>query len=142
MIVEKTMRKGEEQREKEGKAPVPSTEAKGGKANRRYVNTDDSTTREEMERLSLRVKEVDRVHGEFMRVWLMPHALQCVATNRRFSVSEFCDRKSWQGVDAPDHNAQPIVARLLVEKLPQCGPFVEFRHCRWDAVFEARGASA
>ena len=136
--------KGREQREDlEGKAPVMrNTEAReeGEEVNRRYVNNEDSTTNSEPER-SLRVKQVDREHGEFMRVWLIPHALQCVATNRRFSVGEFCDRKSWQGIASPDHNAQPIVARLLVEKLPQCRPFVELRRCQWDAVFEARRAS-
>lgn len=124
--------------EKKGRT-VGSDAAKS--AGEKVLRQSKSITVEDLERLSLRVKQVDREHGEFMRVWLMPHALQCVATNRRFSVSEFCDRKSWQGVDAPDHNAQPIVARLLAERLPECRPLVEMRGCQWDAVFEARRAS-
>ena len=105
------------------------------------LRQDDCITVADLERLSLRVRQVDREYGDFMRVWLIPYALQRVATNRRFSVSEFCDRKSWQGVSAPDHNAQPIVARLLVEKLPQCRELVETRVCQWDAVFEERRSS-
>lgn len=133
-------RKGKERQGRELASTLGNAEANKECAVGKIVRDENSITAEDMERLSLRVERVEREHGEFMRVWLMPHALQCIATNRRFSVGEFCDRKSWQGVDAPDHNAQPIVARLLVEKLPQCMPFVELRRCRWDDVFEGRNS--
>ena len=123
--------------EKKGRT-VGSDAAKS--AGEKVLRQSKSITVEDLERLSLRVKQVDREHGEFMRVWLMPHALQCVASNRRFSVSEYCDRKSWQGVDAPDHNAQPIVARLLAERLPECRPYIELRRSKYDAVFAERAA--
>lgn len=94
--------------------------------------TDDTPTEER----SLQVKRCEREHDEFLNVWLEPYARQCASVGRKFSVSEFCDHKSWQGISAPDHNDQPILARLLVRRVPECRSLVELRRSKWDEVFE------
>lgn len=77
------------------------------------------------------------------------YAKECTAAGRRFSIhaqgsyfSEY-DVSDRRGESIRlNHNDAPILARLVVERVPQCLPFVELRRSKWDEVFAERPAYA
>lgn len=123
---------------KRGTAPVGTTEAEGVSEK---VNAQiDDITPEGLQRLSLRVKRVEREYAELLETWLIPYARDCAISGRRFSVGERCDYLAWHGVKSCSHNDQPILARVLLQRMPEARGLVELRRCKVDAVFEARGS--
>ena len=109
--------------------------------NEKVKRQDDFITAEELGRLSLQVRRVEREHADLLETWLIPYARDCAISGRRFSVGERCDYLAWHGVKSCSHNDQPILARVLLEKVPEARGLVELRKCAVDAVFEARRAS-
>ena len=101
--------------------------------------TDDITTTEELERLSLRVKSTERENAELINTWLVPYARQCAVTGRYFSVGEYCDRLSVGQVVPSDHNDHAILARIVAERVPSARRYMQLRKSKFDAVFGSRG---
>lgn len=149
MIAEKSMRR--EQREGKEIAPVLQTEAEqeDERNHRRYVNTNDDTTTDERERLKHVVESVEHEYfgGSGKGEPFEEYAKECAAACRKFSVHERGSYYTWADVSDKrgesikvDHNDAPILARLLVERVPKCLPFIELRRCKWDAIFMERVA--
>jgi hypothetical protein len=151
-MTEKTMGKGREQREeKEGGRTLGEGTAKsaGEKAIRRYVNEDDSITPEELERLSHIVTSVEHDYfgGSGKGDPFEAYAVYCASVGKRFSVHERGSYYTWADVSDKrgkdikvNHNDSPVLARLLVERVPQCLPYIELRRSKWDKVFSMRRA--
>lgn len=141
---------GEEQRgDLEGMASMlRNTEAKGELVQEQHHNCefDDSS----FEALSRRVAEVERRYlGDSMiAAYFLDHARACAAAGRRFSTYERAEWLRWyrpsdsRGRDIEVNNSDiSILARLIVERVPEAGPYVEVRRSKYDEVFEARRAS-
>lgn len=129
-------REGQKGRERAGR--TKGTAQQNEKVKRQF----DSITAEELERLSLQVKRVEREHAELLETWLIPYARDCAISGRRFSVGERCDYLAWHGVKSCSHNDQPILARVLLQRVPEARGLVELRRCRVDFVFDGRGSDA
>lgn len=69
---------------------------------------------------------------------LTAYAKACVAAGRRISVREYMHFAAGGGSPQSDHNDEAIVARLLVERLPECRKYVSLRSSRFDRVFARR----
>lgn len=100
-----------------------------------------------IEELTLRVAAVERRYFSDPRIeaYFCDHARACAAAGRRFSTYERAEWLRWfrpsnsLGHDIEVDNTDiPIVARLTVERVPECLPFIELRRSKYDAVFEAR----
>lgn len=131
-----TLQQARGTRKEEGAGRTKGTAQQNEKVKRQ----DDSITAEELERLSLQVKRVEREHADLLETWLIPYARDCAISGRRFSVGERCDYLAWHGVKSCSHNDQPILARVLLQRVPEARGLVELRRCKVDAVFEARGS--
>ena len=103
-----------------------------------------------LEELSRRVAEVERRYLSDSRLaaYFLDHARACAAAGRRFSLYERCQWLRWyrpsdsKGRDVTVNNSDiAILARLIVERVPESEPFVEVRRSIYDPVFEARRAS-
>lgn len=99
---------------------------------KRYDNFNTS------EDLSLQVKEVEREYSDVLERFLIPFGLECCAAGRKFSVGERLDWLSWHGSARVNHDVHPILARILIERLPQAKSLIELRRSKWDAVFDGR----
>ena len=102
-----------------------------------------------IEELSLRVAAVERRYFSDPRIeaYFCDHARACASAGRRFSTYERAEWLRWfkpsnsHGRDIEVDNTDiPIVARLTVERVPECKPYIELRKSKYDAVFEARRA--
>lgn len=108
-------------------------------ASSRYINEKDCST---TEGLSLRAKEVEREYRDVIERFLVPYARECVSTGRRFSVHERLDWLRWHGAASVNHDAQPILARIVLDRVPEARGLVETRKSKWDEVFSERAAYA
>ncbi len=109
--------------------------------------TNDNTA--QFEELARQYAEVERRYFGDSRIeaYFTDHARACAAAGRRFSTYERAQWLRWykpsdsRGRDIEVDNTDiPIVARLTVERVPECEPFIELRKSKYDAVFEARRA--
>lgn len=117
-------------------APELQSEAEG--ANEKILCAEDnSTTAEELEELSLRVKAVERDNAELIDVWLVPYAKQCAAIGRYFSVGAECDRLSVGGVIPCDHNDHAVLARIVAERVPSARQYMQMRKSKFDQIFKS-----
>lgn len=107
---------------------------------------DNSTSFEDLER---QYAETERRYFGDARIeaYFTDHARACAAAGRRFSTYERAEWLRWykpsdsRGRDIEVNNTDiPILARLTVERVPECEPFIELRKSKYDAVFEARRA--
>lgn len=126
-----------------------ATTSESEKAIRRYVNEDDSITPEELERLSHIVTSVEHDYfgGSGKGDPFEAYAVYCASVGKRFSVHERGSYYTWADVSDKrgkdikvNHNDSPVLARLLVERVPQCLPYIELRRSKWDKVFSMRRA--
>lgn len=130
---------------KKGRTVGSGTTQSAGEKESRYVNDNDST----IEELSLRVAAVERRYFSDPRIenYFCDHARACAAAGRRFSTYERAEWLRWfrpsdsSGRDIEVDNTDiPIVARLTVERVPECKPYIELRRSKYDAVFAERAA--
>lgn len=100
-----------------------------------------------IEELSLRVSAVERRYFSDPRIeaYFCDHARASAAAGRRFSTYERAEWLRWfKPSDSHGHDIEvdntdiPIVARLTVERVPECAPFIELRRSKYDAVFAER----
>ena len=110
---------------------------------------DDCISSEELERLRHEVNSVELEYfgGSGKGDPFIDYAVRCAEAGRRFSIHERGSYFTWH--DASDkrgqsiklnHNDGPILARLVVERVPQCLPFIELRRSQYDKVFAERAA--
>lgn len=112
------------------------------------TNTHDISP-EELERLRHEVKSVEHDYfgGSGKGDPFIEYARYCASIERKFSIHErgqyfsWLDKSDMQGRSIKvNHNDAPILARLVVERVPACLPFIELRGCKWDKVFSERAA--
>lgn len=127
-------------------APVLQTEAVGD--GDMLSADDDCITPEEFEARSRLVKsveheyfEVDPRKGELFTDYARGRA----ADGRKFSIYERGQWVTWfnpsdsHGRDwGVNHNHVPILARLVVERVPECYPFIQLKPSKFDVVFDER----
>jgi len=115
-------------------------------AGEEVLRQEHDTSFEELER---QYTDVERRYFGDSRVetYFTDHARACAAAGRRFSTYERAEWLRWyklsdsRGRDIEVNNTDiPILARLTVERVPECEPFIELRKSKYDAVFEARRA--
>lgn len=107
---------------------------------------DDSTSFEDLERQYVAAER--RYFGDArIEAYFTDHARACAAAGRRFSTYERAEWLRWykpsdsRGHDiAVDNTDIPIIARLTLERVPECEPFIELRKSKYDAVYQARKA--
>lgn len=101
------------------------------------------------EELARQYAEVERRYFGDSRIeaYFTDHARACAAAGRRFSTYERAEWLRWyrpsdsQGRDIEVNNTDiPILARLTLERVPECEPFIELRKSKYDAVYQARKA--
>ena len=99
------------------------------------------------EELRRNVADVERFLAENPRLKeeLVEVARESARSGRRFGVRETLERWRWfrpvmfDGSDVKvNNNMAPILARLLIEWVPECAAFVERRASVYDEVFECR----
>lgn len=73
------------------------------------------------------------------------YARDCVAAGRKFSIYERGQWVTWfnpsdsHGRDwGVNHNHVPILARLVVERVPECYPYIQLKPSKFDVVFDER----
>ena len=127
-------------------APVLQTEAVGD--GDMLSADDDCITPEEFEarkRLVMTVEheyfEANPRKGELFT----NYARDCVAAGRKFSIYERGQWVTWfnpsdsHGKDwGVNHNHVPILARLVVERVPECYPYIQLKPSKFDVVFDER----
>lgn len=95
------------------------------------------------------VADVERFLAENPRLWdeLVETARVSVNCGRRFGVREVIERWRWLRPVVSDgsvlrlnNNATPILARLVVERVPECAGLIERRESVYDEVFADRAA--
>lgn len=125
------------------KARSQSLAARGsGRAKTVSVSNAHST-----EELRRNVADVERFLAEnpHLKEELIEVARESARSGRRFGVRETLERWRWfrpvmfDGSDVKvNNNMAPILARLLIEWVPECAAFVERRASVYDEVFECR----
>lgn len=111
---------------------------------------DDCISQEEQERLKHEVSSVEHEYFEAnprKGEAFTDYALECVSAGRRFSFYELGQRISWfhpsdsHGRDwGVNHNHVPILARLTVERCPECLEYIELKRSKYDLIFAERRA--
>lgn len=99
------------------------------------------------EELRRNVADVERFLTDNPRLKeeLVGAARESARSGKRFGVRETLERWRWfrpvmsDGSDVKvNNNMAPILARLLIEWVPECAAFVERRASVYDEVFECR----
>lgn len=113
------------------------------------ANTDDTNT-ELQERLEYEVKSIEHEYFETnprKGEVFTDYAEECVSAGRKFSFYELGQRISWfhpsdsHGHDwGVNHNHVPVLARLVVERCPECLPLIELKASKYDPIFAERQA--
>lgn len=102
-----------------------------------------------IEELRRNVADVERFLTDNPRLKeeLVGAARESARSGKRFGVRETLERWRWfrpvmsDGSDVKvNNNMAPILARLLIEWVPECAAFVERRASAYDEVFECRRA--
>lgn len=100
-----------------------------------------------IEELRRNVADVERFLTDNPRLKeeLVGAARESARSGKRFGVRETLERWRWfrpvmsDGSDVKvNNNMAPILARLLIEWVPECAAFVERRASVYDEVFECR----
>lgn len=115
-----------------------------GSGRTKTVSVSNAHSTEELRR---NVADVERFLAEnpHLKEELIEVARESARSGRRFGVRETLERWRWfrpvmsDGSDVKvNNNMAPILARLLIEWVPECAAFVERRASAYDEVFECR----
>lgn len=118
--------------------------AAGGSGRAKTVSVSNAHSTEELRR---NVADVERFLADnpHLKEELVGVARESARSGRRFGVRETLERWRWfrpvmfDGSDVKvNNNMAPILARLLIEWVPECAAFVERRASVYDEVFEFR----
>ena len=100
-----------------------------------------------IEELRRNVADVERFLADnpHLKEELVRVARESARSGKKFGVRETLERWRWfrpvmsDGSDVKvNNNMAPILARLLIEWVPECAAFVERRASAYDEVFECR----
>lgn len=146
-MIKKYMRKGDSMEADGLASTLGNAEAVGVSEKEARI---DVITPEELERRRHVVQSVE--HDLFERhprkgEAFLSYCRDCAAAKRRFSFYERQQFITWfhprdtSGAEwGIDHNVIPVIARLCVERVPQCLPFIKLRPSDFDSVFAERPA--
>lgn len=113
-------------------------------------SADTTIINDELERLRHAVTSVELEYfgGSGKGDPFIDYAKRCAEAGRKFSIHERGAFFTWHAASDMrgrsiklNHNDGPILARLVVERVPQCLPFIELRRSRYDIVFAERAAA-
>lgn len=115
-----------------------------GSGRTKTVSVSNAHSTEELRR---NVADVERFLAEnpHLKEELVEVARESASNGRRFGVREVLERWRWFRPVASDgsdikvnNNMASILARLLIEWVPECSAFIERRASAYDEVFECR----